>query len=90
MGDRLRNAIGIPSGWTKEEKRKYKYLRKREITPVYIIEGLTKDSLADRARYWDKKLKLTSYGENKILKIAEEKGKAEALVALEKLALEEF
>jgi len=90
MGDRLRNAIGTPSRWTKEEKREDEDRKKKEITPVYIIEGLTKDRLADRVIYWDKKLKLTSYGEGKILKIAEEKGKGEALVALEKLALDEF
>ena len=92
MGDALRNAIAISGYWTNAEKKLCSEIALEKLGPVYAVENIPKDRPADRARYWDEKLKIEDNGEEekRILKISKEINKAKALRALEKIAVERF
>jgi len=92
MGDQLRTELGIDLYWTPKERKFYSEIASRELGSAYFIEGIPRDNPAGRARYLDKKLKVEDFGivEKRILKIAEEKGRAFALFKLEEIAIKRF
>ena len=92
MGDKLRSELAISSDWNKKEIRSYNEIALKELVPVYIIENLSKDAPANRARYCDQKLGIEDKGkiEMQILDAIKKQGKPIALMTLEKIALKKF
>ncbi len=92
MGDALRNTIGISATWTKEEIRLYSQIAPEKLGPVYAVENIQKDEPANRARYWDRRLRIDDNGrvEKRILNICQKYNKAVALINLEQIVIKKF
>ena len=92
MGDALRNAIAVSGSWTHEDRKLYALIALKELGPIYAVENIPKNEPANRARYWDLKLKIEDNGkeEEEVLKIFEKQNRAMALRALEEIAFKRF
>jgi len=87
---KLIDILGNSFLWAIKDNQEYRKIRNRELIPLYAIKKISKDNPALRARCLYSLLNLSFPRESEIFEIMSKKGKAQALVAMEKLILENY